>query len=126
MILNVNGICRMKIETLAECERDERNMKFVKRKQPIGYGTVVEKLCRKLKEDCGIECDPLTFRRTYAGAQMKSNLSFYSWVMKSGFEEIGSMTAASELIKKKYKLEAYPMTGTTEIDYSEKLQREKS
>ena len=82
-------------------------------KQPIGYGKTIKKLCEKIERDCGIKCDPHTFRRTYAGCQMKSELSAMSWLMKEETEhghaiiEVGSMTPASELIKKRYKLDKY-------------------
>ena len=79
-------------------------------KQPIGYGEVVQKLCEKIERDCNIKCDPHSFRRTYAGSQMKCYNGHVSWIMGTCTRpvlEVGSMTAASELIKKKYKLDAY-------------------
>ena len=82
-------------------------------KQPMGYGETVKKLCEKIERDCGIKCDPHTFRRTYAGSQMKCYLSYVSWTMKAYTHngdlllEVGSMDPASELIKKKYKLDCY-------------------
>lgn len=82
-------------------------MKLRTWKQPMGYGDVVKRLCKKIEKDCGIKCDPHSFRRTYAGSQMKCYLGHVSWIMDAEhYCEVGSMTAASELIKKKYKLEA--------------------
>lgn len=86
-------------------------MRFRTWKRPIGQGETVKKLAEKIERDCGIKCDPASFRRTYAGAIMKSELSSMSWIMDAYSEtghkilEVGSIDAASELIKKKYRLD---------------------
>ncbi len=76
--------------------------------QPIGYGKTVERLCKKIERDCGIKCKPHTFRRTFAGSMMKSWLGYVSWTMDDDKgREVQSTEPASELLKKKYKLQAY-------------------
>ena len=64
------------------------------------------RLAKKIKRDLNIECDPETFRRTYAGYWQKG-LGAYLWTMrtKSTFIDVGSGEPASECVKSKYILE---------------------
>lgn len=65
---------------------------------------LILRLCKKIQDDLGYECDEYSFRRTYAGYWQRS-LGAWSWYMrtKSGVD-IGSMEPVTECVKKKYKL----------------------
>ena len=74
--------------------------------------SIPRRLAEKILQDIGIECDPSTFRRTYAGRNQKAAGAFV-WVMllKERPENtpadmwlIGSIEPATKLVKKKYKL----------------------
>ena len=74
---------------------------------------MVKKLVNRIKEEFGIECDPNSFRRTYAGWWQKSD-GAYSWTLKMVDEaggyiagHVAGFSAASEYIKKKNNIEGY-------------------
>lgn len=62
-------------------------------------------LADKIKHDIGLDCDPETFRRTYAGCNQKAG-GAWTWAMKKSDtnEEIGSIWRASECIRKNSRL----------------------
>lgn len=67
----------------------------------------VLRLVKKIKEDIGIECDPYTFRRTYAGCWQKSSGAFV-WIICANDVTslfIGSADTMTECIRKNRKLE---------------------
>lgn len=67
----------------------------------------VLRLVRKIKQDIGIECDPYTFRRTYAGYWQKSSGAFV-WIICANDVTslfIGSADTMTECIRKNRKLE---------------------
>ena len=66
---------------------------------------LAERLAKKIKEQLDIECDPTTFRRTYAGYWQKSNGAFV-WTMyrKDMPFDIGSCDPASICVRKDYRL----------------------
>ena len=67
----------------------------------------VLRLVRKIKQDIGIECDPYTFRRTYAGYWQKSNGAFV-WIICANDVTslfIGSADTLTECIRKNRRLE---------------------
>ena len=70
-------------------------------------------LAAKIKEEIGVECDPSTFQRTYAGRNQKAAGAFV-WVMvpegkpdslPENMWLIGSAEPASRLVKEKYHLD---------------------
>lgn len=67
----------------------------------------VLRLVKKIKKDTGIECDPYTFRRTYAGYWQKSSGAFV-WIICANDVTslfIGSADTMTECIRKNRKLE---------------------
>lgn len=74
---------------------------------------MVRKLVDRIKEEFGIECDPNSFSRTYAGWWQKSD-GAYSWTLDMVDEtggyvagHVAGFSAASEYIKKKNNIEGY-------------------
>lgn len=74
---------------------------------------MVRRLVDRIKEEFGIECDPNSFRRTYAGWWQKSD-GAYSWTLDMVDEtgglvagHVAGFSAASEYIKKKNNIEGY-------------------
>lgn len=66
---------------------------------------LAEKLSAKIEQELGIQCNPETFRRTYAGRHQKA-AGAWVWLMseKDGIHDVGSCWPASECVKKKYSL----------------------
>ena len=71
-------------------------------KQP---SKMILRLCKKIKDEIGFDCNPYTFKRTYAGYWQRG-LGAWSWSMqtKGGIIDVGSADRASECVKRKYKL----------------------
>lgn len=68
------------------------------------------KLAEKIKRDLGIDCDPETFERKYAGKNQKA-MGSWVWTMMDNIWLIGSAEPASKLIKSKYYLSIDEKTG---------------
>lgn len=70
--------------------------------------SLILRLCRKIHNQLGIDLDPETFERTYAGPNQKASGGFL-WMMStyeaSGIrQDYGGYLPASELVKNKYVL----------------------
>ena len=80
--------------------------------------SIPEALAEKILEEIGIECDPATFRRTYAGKNQKAWGAFV-WTMypvseinkHSARRYIGSIEPASRLVKRNVRLTFDPVEG---------------
>ncbi len=75
--------------------------------------TLSQRLAKKIEKDLGMQCDPSTFTRTYAGSWQKS-AGAWLWTMqiKGTPFDVGSCEPASECVKAKNKLS---ILGNNEI-----------
>ena len=66
---------------------------------------LIDRLCVKIKDELGIECDPTTFKRTRAGYWQRAS-GAWSWFIqtKNSRIDIGSSEPVTECVKKKWEL----------------------
>ncbi len=66
---------------------------------------LIKRLCKKLKEQCGIECDPASFRRLRPGYWQRS-MGAWSWSIRSlnSAFEFGSCDPVTVCVRKDHKL----------------------
>lgn len=81
---------------------------------------LIERLCKKLKDECGIDCDPSTFQRIYAGRHQKS-AGAGSWCLGELGTIIG-MEPATECVRSDRYLSAHVsrMGGDTIVSAEKK------
>lgn len=65
---------------------------------------LIERLCKKIKDEVGCDCDPASFRRTYAGYWQRSNGAWSWFMLTKGGWDIGSSEPATKCVQKKYKI----------------------
>ena len=67
---------------------------------------LIKRLCKKIKEQLGIECDPTTFRRLRPGYWQRSS-GAWSWSMRTlnGIFEFGSCDPVTMCVRRDHKLE---------------------
>ena len=63
------------------------------------------RLANKIESELGIQCDPTTFRGTYAGRNQKAS-GAWVWIMseQNDIRDVGSCWPATECVKKNVKL----------------------
>lgn len=63
---------------------------------------LIERLCKKIKDELGYECEPSTFKRTYAGYWQRSE-GAWSWFIRTKNKiELGCAEPVKECVKRKY------------------------
>lgn len=85
-----------------------------------------ERLAEKIKKELGINLNPETFTRTYAGRQQKAG-GAWVWMMSEtlGHMDVGSCYPASECVKTKYTLSLGPYGEIFPEENQAKCRREK-
>ena len=72
------------------------------------YKPIPVRLAAKIKKDLALDCDPDTFYSNHASRAMLQN-GVWSWGMLVKGDQVGrpvgSVASASELVKKKYRLD---------------------
>ena len=66
---------------------------------------LILRLCKKIKDEIGFDCDPYTFRRTYAGYWQRGN-GAWSWFIMTKKSKItlGSSDPVTKCVNGKYRL----------------------
>lgn len=66
---------------------------------------LIKRLCKKIKEQIGIECDPVSFRRLRPGYWQRS-AGAWSWSIRelNGIFEFGSCDPVTRCVRKDYRL----------------------